>query len=524
MLPPRARLSHWRQLLQALGGLRGGAGHGGRAGAPPGGRPAPPARPRRLRLRSPARPRPRAQGASLPPPPRPPGVGAARHGSGRAAPSADRRRRGSRTPRPGASVVLRPRDWAGAYSAPCRNVVGEWRLGLPAPRHRATTASPPTRPSGPSCARPWRADARLRMIGFLHPWVLVGLAAAADPDPPPSPGPARAADRRLPRGPVPDHDDPGASATAEAPEPAAPAAAHAAHRRPGARGGGAHGSAPRGAGPRAERAGADRGQLAQQRRHRRAAPRDSHSSAMRPRGRARSRHAGRRALAHHGRRRAAARRSRDAGVAARRARDVSPRRLDLGAAIALARRGARPASAAGRDRMLSAISRRRAVSPAEPAAPAARGTSRRLRSPPNVGIARLETGAQPWSAEGGRVARHAGWRLGPRGAAHRAARVRRPPRQALARAGSARSPSRSPGCRVGWWTLSAELAPDELRADDQRSGVVRVAPVARVAWDTADRYVAAACEVLAANRRIARGDEVTFGTAGPGQLGGAAAR
>jgi hypothetical protein len=68
----------------------------------------------------------------------------------------------------------------------------------------------------------------------------------------------------------------------------------------------------------------------------------------------------------------------------------------------------------------------------------------------------------------------------------------------------------------GWWTLSAELAPDELRADDQRTGVVRVAPVARVAWDTTARHVAAACEVLAANRRIARGDEVTFGRLGRG--------
>ena len=36
--------------------------------------------------------------------------------------------------------------------------------------------------------------------------------------------------------------------------------------------------------------------------------------------------------------------------------------------------------------------------------------------------------------------------------------------------------------------------------------VVRVAPVARVNWDSASRFVAAACEVLAANRRIGRGN------------------
>ena len=91
----------------------------------------------------------------------------------------------------------------------------------------------------------------------------------------------------------------------------------------------------------------------------------------------------------------------------------------------------------------------------------------------------------------------------------------RPPRQALGRAGSSVTLA-LPGVPSGWWTLSAELAPDELRADDQRTGVVRVAPVARVAWDTAAHHVAAACEVLAANRRIARGDEVTFGRLGSG--------
>jgi hypothetical protein len=40
---------------------------------------------------------------------------------------------------------------------------------------------------------------------------------------------------------------------------------------------------------------------------------------------------------------------------------------------------------------------------------------------------------------------------------------------------------------------------------------VRVAPVARAAWDTASRFVAAAGEVLASNRRVTRGDEVSFG-------------
>jgi hypothetical protein len=68
-----------------------------------------------------------------------------------------------------------------------------------------------------------------------------------------------------------------------------------------------------------------------------------------------------------------------------------------------------------------------------------------------------------------------------------------------------------PGAASGWWELSAELDPDELRADDRRVVAVRVAPVARVDWDSGGKYVAAACEVLASNRRITRGREVVLG-------------
>ncbi len=42
-----------------------------------------------------------------------------------------------------------------------------------------------------------------------------------------------------------------------------------------------------------------------------------------------------------------------------------------------------------------------------------------------------------------------------------------------------------------------------------------MAPVARVSWDSTNRFVAAACEVLAANRRILPGQEVTVGRLGP---------
>jgi hypothetical protein len=191
---------------------------------------------------------------------------------------------------------------------------------------------------------------------------------------------------------------------------------------------------------------------------------------------------------------------------------VSPRRLDLGAAIALAGQVLAAGERPGEIALFSDL-QATAVSPAEPAAPLLVGRPD-TPTPPNVGIARVDAGAQPWSGEGGRVALTL---VGDSGVtvALTARLGTRPPRQALGRAGSSVTLT-LPGVPSGWWTLSAELAPDELRADDQRTGVVRVAPVARVAWDTAARHVAAACEVLAANRRIARGDEVTFGRLGRG--------
>ena len=192
--------------------------------------------------------------------------------------------------------------------------------------------------------------------------------------------------------------------------------------------------------------------------------------------------------------------------------EVSPRRLDLGAALALARDVLGSDGRPGEIVLLSDL-QATAVSPAEPGAPLLIG---RPDAPPpaNVGIARMETGPQPWSGEGGRVALTLAGDSGL--AVALTARLgSRPPRQALGRAGASVTLP-LPGVPSGWWTLAAELAPDELRGDDLRTGVVRVAPVARVAWDTAARHVAAACEVLAANHRIARGDEVTVGRLGRG--------
>ena len=132
----------------------------------------------------------------------------------------------------------------------------------------------------------------------------------------------------------------------------------------------------------------------------------------------------------------------------------------------------------------------------------------------NVGIGGLSTGPQPWSSDGGRVVVSL---VGDSGTtAPVAARLgERPPRQALGTAGGSVSLS-VPGAPSGWWVATAELDPDEFRLDDLRRTMVRVAPVARVDWTGAERYLAAAADVLEANGRIARGTEVTVGRLGEG--------
>jgi hypothetical protein len=191
---------------------------------------------------------------------------------------------------------------------------------------------------------------------------------------------------------------------------------------------------------------------------------------------------------------------------------VSPRRLDLGAALRVAGDILLGDSRPGEIMLLTDL-QASALSPAAVRVPLV--VARPDEPPPaNVGIARLETGPQPWSSDGGRLTitlvgdsgggRPVTARLGAR-----------PGRQALAHVGGSAVLS-IPGAPSGWWSADAALDPDELRMDDRRIGVVRVAPVARVAWDSASRFVAAACEVLEANRRIARGTEVTLGRLGRG--------
>jgi aerotolerance regulator-like protein len=199
----------------------------------------------------------------------------------------------------------------------------------------------------------------------------------------------------------------------------------------------------------------------------------------------------------------------DAGTLAEQLRrlEVSPRRLDLGAALTLAGEILAPQSKPGEIVLLSDL-QATAVSPAAIDLPLLVGRPAEP-SPPNVGVARLETGTQPWSSDGGRVVVSLAGDSGT--AVPVTTRIgQRPPVQALAHAGGAASLA-LPGAAAGWWTVEAELAPDEFRLDDRRLGVVRVAPVARATWDTGSRYIAAAGEVLASNRRVTGGDEVTFG-------------
>jgi hypothetical protein len=191
---------------------------------------------------------------------------------------------------------------------------------------------------------------------------------------------------------------------------------------------------------------------------------------------------------------------------------VSPRRLELGAAIALAGDILASEPRPGEIVLLTDL-QATALSPANPSVPLV--VARPVRGPPaNAGIGAIKTGTQPWSSDGGRVS--VGLVGDSGGSVPVSARMgERPSRQALGQVGSGVTLT-LPGTPSGWWTLSTELDPDEFRLDDRRVAAVRVAPVARVRWDSTSRFVAAACEVLAANRRIIRGQEITLGRLAPG--------
>ncbi len=190
--------------------------------------------------------------------------------------------------------------------------------------------------------------------------------------------------------------------------------------------------------------------------------------------------------------------------------EVSPRRLDLGVALRVADGVLASESRPGEIVLVSDL-QSSAVSSAELKAPllvARPGDERPL----NVGISQLSTGAQPWTADGGRViVSLTGDSLG---AVPVTASVGQQAKRSTVTPVGVPAALALPAGPSGWWTVTAELNPDELRADDVRLGVARVAPLARVGWDSADQYLAAAAAVLETNGRIRRGNEITLGRLG----------
>ncbi len=204
--------------------------------------------------------------------------------------------------------------------------------------------------------------------------------------------------------------------------------------------------------------------------------------------------------------------SRDELVRAADTLTPSSHRLDLGLAVGLGRDVLAGEALPGEvmvvsDLQASALTPARGTGAVTVAAPPATTVS-------NAGLSAIETGAQPWTAEGGAVT----VRLAGNDTAGVPVSLQmgsRRTRQALA------APTRPVTLPMtvqdrGWVPLTVELAPDELRGDDRWSTVVRIAPPARVRWDPADRYVAAAFDVLRDGGRVMPGVDLTVGTLGPG--------
>ena len=100
-----------------------------------------------------------------------------------------------------------------------------------------------------------------------------------------------------------------------------------------------------------------------------------------------------------------------------------------------------------------------------------------LVSPPNLGVAALDPGPQPWSPGINRVRVRL---LGDSGRSSPMAllignRSSRPQLGSVGTVVEARLEAPTPG----WWPVTAEIDADEFRADDRRSTLVRVVPVAR---------------------------------------------
>jgi len=190
----------------------------------------------------------------------------------------------------------------------------------------------------------------------------------------------------------------------------------------------------------------------------------------------------------------------------------SPRRLDLGRAVGLAREAMATQPLPATVVVLSDL-QSSALSAASGSGPL---VAIHPEEPPvaNLGLASLSPGRQPWGPEGGRLTAL----IAGSEAKSAALSIRvggRPPRQQLAGAGATVSAA-SGALPAGWWGVRAELEPDELRLDDARVTAVRVASAARAGWRSEDRFLATACEVLLQNGRLVRGGDLSIGSLGPG--------
>lgn len=190
----------------------------------------------------------------------------------------------------------------------------------------------------------------------------------------------------------------------------------------------------------------------------------------------------------------------------------SPRRLDLGRALDLARDVLAAEPLPGEvviltDLQATALSEARGDGPVTVARPEDPAVT-------NTGVAAIETGPQPWTAAGGTITiRVAG--NDTAGVPVAVSLGGRRARQALA------APGRPVTLPVqiterGWVGVTVDLAPDELRADDQWTSALRVAPAARVRWDPSDRFLAAALDVLRESGRVTPGTDLHVGGLGPG--------
>lgn len=191
---------------------------------------------------------------------------------------------------------------------------------------------------------------------------------------------------------------------------------------------------------------------------------------------------------------------------------VLPMRFDLGVAVGTARDLVRGAGRSGEVVVVSDV--QRSALTAVRAGSSVLVIRPDVSPPANRSISSLTTSAQPWGPDGGRItlgiaARDTTpvpvtFRITGRGG-----------RDLLATPGAPVT-HRLSGLPLGWTTLTVSLPADEMRSDDSRSIVVRVAPPPGVHWDSADRFVAAAFEVLRIDGRVRSGEAIRFGDLGGG--------